>query len=145
MSILTKISRLKVGSLKLYIFKLHSKTILQQIPLLTHQPLALFFSTCYGGWLLIKYKIYIYSIHHNFTIVFPDTRNVKYLPIFSTVYLFIFCLVGDYFFPKKFEFVSLCSFICLQAVYQLSGPVCKATWNGCPSYSASYLHFKLCD
>ena len=30
-------------------------------------------------------------------------------------------------FPKKFEFVSLCSFICLQVVYQLSGPVCKAT------------------
>ena len=28
-------------------------------------------------------------------------------------------------------FASLCSFICLQAVYQLSGPVCKATWNGC--------------
>ena len=26
-------------------------------------------------------------------------------------------------FPKKFEFVSLCSFICLQAVYQLSGPL----------------------
>ena len=26
-------------------------------------------------------------------------------------------------FPKKFEFVSLCSFICLQVVYQLSGPV----------------------
>ena len=39
-----------------------------------------------------------------------------------------------------FEFVLLCSFICLQAVYQLSGPVCKATWNGCPSYSASYFH-----
>ena len=38
-------------------------------------------------------------------------------------------------FPKKFEFVSWCSFICLQAVYQLSGPVCKATWSGCPSYS----------
>ena len=38
-------------------------------------------------------------------------------------------------FPKKFEFVSLCSFICLlQAVYQLSGPVCKATWSGCPSF-----------
>ena len=52
---------------------------------------------------------------------------------------------GDYFFPKKFEFVSLCSFICLQVVYQLSGPVCKATWSGCPSYSASYLHFTLCD
>ena len=52
---------------------------------------------------------------------------------------------GDYFFPKKFEFVSLCSFICLQAVYQLSGPVCKATWSGCPSYSASHLHFTLCD
>ena len=48
---------------------------------------------------------------------------------------------GNYFFPKKFEFVSLC----LQAVYQLSGPVCKATWNGCPSYSASYFHFTLCD
>ena len=44
-------------------------------------------------------------------------------------------------FPKKFEFVSLCSFICLQAVYQLSGPLCKATWSGCPSYSASHLHF----
>ena len=41
-------------------------------------------------------------------------------------------------FPKYFVFASLCSFICLQAVYQLSGPVCKATWNGCPSYSASY-------
>ena len=38
-------------------------------------------------------------------------------------------------FPKQFEFVSLCSFICLQAVYQLSGPVCKATRNGCPLYS----------
>ena len=36
---------------------------------------------------------------------------------------------------------SLCSFICLQAVYQLSGPVCKSTWKKCPSYSASYLHF----
>ena len=24
-------------------------------------------------------------------------------------------------------------------MYQLSGPVCKATWYGCPSYSASYL------
>ena len=46
---------------------------------------------------------------------------------------------GDYFFPNKFEFVSLCSFICLQAVYQLSGHVCKATWNCCPSYSASHL------
>ena len=44
-------------------------------------------------------------------------------------------------FPKCFVFASLCSFICLQAVYQLSGPVCKATWNGCPSYSASHLHF----
>ena len=47
--------------------------------------------------------------------------------------------------PKYFEFASLCSFICLQAVYQLSGPVCKATLNGCPSYSASHLHFTLCD
>ena len=46
---------------------------------------------------------------------------------------------------NKFEFASLCSFICLQAVYQLSGPVCKATWNGCPSYSAFHLHFTLCD
>ena len=35
-------------------------------------------------------------------------------------------------FPNIF---SLCSFICLQAVYQLSGAVCKATWNGYPSYS----------
>ena len=38
-----------------------------------------------------------------------------------------------------------CVPLCLQAVYQLSGPVCKATWNGCPSYSASYFHFTLCD
>ena len=34
-----------------------------------------------------------------------------------------------------FWFGSLCSFICLQAMYQLSGAVCKATWNGYPSYS----------
>ena len=44
-------------------------------------------------------------------------------------------------FLKKFVFASLCSFICLQAVYQLSGPEYKSTWSGCPSYSASYLHF----
>ena len=39
-------------------------------------------------------------------------------------------------FPNTFFFASLCSFICLQAVYQqLSRAVCKATWNGYPSYS----------
>ena len=38
----------------------------------------------------------------------------------------------EYQFSQIFLFASLCSFICLQAVYQLSGPVCKATWNGCP-------------
>ena len=38
-------------------------------------------------------------------------------------------------YPKKNFVASLCSFICLQAVYQLSGTVCKATWNGYPSYS----------
>ena len=38
-------------------------------------------------------------------------------------------------FPNIFVVASLCSFICLQAVYQLSGVVCKATWNGYPSYS----------
>ena len=38
-------------------------------------------------------------------------------------------------FPIFFFLASLCSFICLQAVYQLSGAVCKATWNGYPSYS----------
>ena len=48
-------------------------------------------------------------------------------------------------FPKYFVFASLCSFICLQAVYQLSGPGCKSTWSGCPSYHASHLHFTLCD
>ena len=48
-------------------------------------------------------------------------------------------------FPKKFAFVSLCSFICLKSVYQLRGPVCKATWSGCPSYSASHLHFMFYD
>ena len=37
-------------------------------------------------------------------------------------------------FPNIFVVASLCSFICLQAVYQLSGAVCKATWNGYPSY-----------
>ena len=36
-------------------------------------------------------------------------------------------------FPNIFVVASLCSFICLQAVYQLSGAVCKATWNGYPS------------
>ena len=48
-------------------------------------------------------------------------------------------------FPKKVVFASLCSIICLQVVYQLSGPVCKSTWKNCPSYYASYLHFTLCD
>ena len=38
-------------------------------------------------------------------------------------------------FLNIFVVASLCSFICLQAVYQLSGAVCKATWNGYPSYS----------
>ena len=38
-------------------------------------------------------------------------------------------------FPNIVLVASLCSFICLQAVYQLSGGVCKATWNGYPSYS----------
>ena len=42
-------------------------------------------------------------------------------------------------------FVFLCSFICLQAVYHLSGPVCKSIWRYFASYSASYLHFTLCD
>ena len=39
------------------------------------------------------------------------------------------------FFQKNVVVALLCSFICLQAVYQLSGAVCKATWNGYPSYS----------
>ena len=30
-------------------------------------------------------------------------------------------------------------------MYQLSGPVCKSTWNGCPAYVDFYLHFTLCD
>ena len=44
-------------------------------------------------------------------------------------------------FPKKIVLASLCPFICLQAVYQLSGPVYKSTWRYFASYSASYLHF----
>ena len=40
----------------------------------------------------------------------------------------------EYQFSPIFFVASLCSFICLQAVYQLSGAVCKATWNGYPSY-----------
>ena len=41
-------------------------------------------------------NIYIYSILHILTIVFPDTRNVKYLPIFNGSYsmLSVFFLVG---------------------------------------------------
>ena len=38
-------------------------------------------------------------------------------------------------FPNIFFVASLCSFIPLQAVYQPSGAVCKATWNGYLSYS----------
>ena len=41
-------------------------------------------------------------------------------------------------------FVSLCSFICLQALYQLSGPVCKSTWRYSSFFHASHLHFTLC-
>ena len=41
-------------------------------------------------------------------------------------------------FPKYFEIASLCSFICLQAVYQLSGPVCKSTWNFIFCFSPSF-------
>ena len=37
---------------------------------------------------------------------------------------------------------SACSFVCLQAVYQLLGPVCKSTW---PFLHASHLRFVLCD
>ena len=44
-------------------------------------------------------------------------------------------------FSQIFFFASLRSFICLQAVYQLSGPGCKYTWSGCPSYHASHLHY----
>ena len=33
------------------------------------------------------------------------------------------------FFTALFLFVCCVSFICLQAVYQLSGPVCKSTWR----------------
>ena len=33
----------------------------------------------------IAIYIYIYSIPHILTIVFPDTSNVKYLPIFHEV------------------------------------------------------------
>ena len=46
-------------------------------------------------------------------------------------------------FPNIFVVASLCSFICLQAVYQLSGAVYKVTWNGYPSYSL--LTFLLID
>ena len=44
-----------------------------------------------------------------------------------------------------FVLVSLCSFICLQAVYQLSRPVCKSTWRYMSFLHASYLHFMYCD
>ena len=42
----------------------------------------------------VSHNIYnIYSIPHILTIVFPDARNVKYLPIicgsYSTVYFFL--------------------------------------------------------
>ena len=89
-------------------------------------------------------NFYVLKVVFDF-VVPPITRTHKLnnFQEFLVVMLKGALAYGDYFFPKKFEFVSLCSFICLQAVYQLSGPVCKATWNGCPSYSASYLHFTL--
>ena len=34
-----------------------------------------------------------------------------------------------------------CVLLCLQVMYQLSGPVCKATWRYCTSYSASHIDF----
>ena len=40
--------------------------------------------------------------------------------------------------------VSVCSSICLQAVYQLSGPVCKSTWRYTSFLHASLLHFMFC-
>ena len=45
--------------------------------------------------------------------------------------------------PKKLFFASLCSFICLQAVYQLSGPVCKVPFVFCflPSFHAFVIDF----
>ena len=49
------------------------------------------------------------------------------------------------FFLKSLSLFHCVPLYVLQAVYQLSGPVCKATWNGCPSYSASYFHFTHCD
>ena len=49
-------------------------------------------------------------------------------------------------FPNMFVVASLCSFICLQAMYQLSGAMCKATWNGypCICFSPSF-HTLLID
>ena len=34
----------------------------------------------------MKYRINFYSILHILTIIFPDTRNVEYLPIFHGIY-----------------------------------------------------------
>ena len=43
--------------------------------------------TCIGKYYCknMRYRINIYSIPHILTIVFPDTRNVEYLPIFHGV------------------------------------------------------------
>ena len=43
---------------------------------------------------------------------------------------------------KKF---SVCSFICLHVIYQLSGPMCKFTWRYISFLHASHLHFMLSD
>ena len=48
-------------------------------------------------------------------------------------------------FPNIFFVASLCSFICLQAVYQLSGAVCKATWNGYRIHFSPSFHALLID
>ena len=44
------------------------------------------------------------------------------------------------------EYKVFLKFLCLlQGMYQLSGPVCKSTWNAALAYVDFYLHFTFCD
>ena len=73
----------------------------------------------------------------------PFCRHI--IPILNFISIEIFLGVISFSRPKTLNFYCtffvclLCSFICLQAVYQLSGPVCKSTWRYFASYSASLI------
>ena len=67
-------------------------------------------------------------------------------PELSSILYYLKGGVDHFFFGgKKIVFASLCSFICLQAVYKLSGAGVQVYLEKLLLYSASYIHFTLCD